>query len=169
MNDAAHPECPSRQHVPVKQFKSNLQEMVNAIVTFGVPKQRIIIIGPPPFSLRMFRAHRKDTSAVKISRSSGILASYCDSCKKVAESADVTYFDTAKIFRESERGERLLSDGLHLSSLGSQILAKYLEPLVTEKVKEFNSWNTIKQNFVPWNQFAKMSGKNKKRKVQLDG
>ena len=164
MNDAAHPECPSRQHVPVKQYKANLQEMIHTIVSFGVPKERIIMIAPPPFCLRMFKFHRKDSKAAKIQRSSSASIAYCDACKKVAESNDITYLDTIKIFKDSERGERLLADGLHLSPAGSQILAQSLEPLVTEKVKIFNNWDSIKRNFVPWNQFAKMTTSVHKKK-----
>lgn len=164
MNDAAHQECPSRQHVPIREYKTNMQEMIATIESFGIPKERIIMIGPPPFCLRLFKAHRKDSKAVKILRSSSALMSYCEACRKVAESANVTYVDTNKQFKESERGDRLLSDGLHLSSSGSAFLAQILEPIVTEKIKAFNNWDSVKQNFVPWNQFAKMTAKATKRR-----
>ncbi|XP_006820839.1 isoamyl acetate-hydrolyzing esterase 1 homolog [Saccoglossus kowalevskii] len=47
-NDAILEECSPKQHVPVLEYKANLKEMAQYLLTVSILREKIILITPPP-------------------------------------------------------------------------------------------------------------------------
>ena len=159
MIDAAAPDCPTRQHVPYNEFKTNLNEIIAAINSHGVPSSRIIMVGPPFFDMSQFKKHRKEMrNASQIVRKGSETVIYNKGANQVARSNGIDYIDLYNIIKE-KREESPLLDGLHLSPLGSTLLYKKLKPMVIKKINAYHGNQNLEQVGETWQEIAKRSPK----------
>ena len=160
-NDAALIECPSNQHVPVSNFYGNLVQIIRELEMRGCDKSRVIIMSPPPYDHKAFSEHRKSQGeATEMFRSSQAVNFYVRACKRLAEKMDLTYCDVNKLlktYRKSfvdGKSPDVLIDGLHFSQSGAEKVAEHLTPLISQKVCEFNGWESLRQNCPNWRDVA---------------
>ncbi|MFH0954441.1 MAG: SGNH/GDSL hydrolase family protein [Verrucomicrobiota bacterium] len=103
MNDSALPG--QIQHVPVQEFKENLQDMASRIATEGA---WLVLVTPPPVDERRIR-----------SRTMAHTAQYAQACVDVASEMNVPVVDLFhKLQEEKNWTTACLQDGLHLSAHG---------------------------------------------------
>lgn len=144
-NDAALK--PSVQHVPLNEYRENLMFFVDHLRE--VKKDMLIVlITPPPVNERMWGDHRRAQNQV-LDRSNAVAKQYVDICIEVAEVKNVLHLNIWELlsgFNEDQSTyEKYLTDGLHLSSSGNEILFQELKKLILlnnpdldpEKLKNF--------------------------------
>lgn len=160
-NDAALIECPSNQHVPVADYFDNLVEIVRELELRGCEKNRVILISPPPYDHKAFSDHRKTNGeTTEVIRSAQAVNFYVRACKRLAEKMNLTFCDVNSALKAGKRpfsdgrSSEVLIDGLHLSSMGAEIVASLLEPLISSKICQFNGWSEMRQNFPNWREVA---------------
>mmetsp|Transcript_34149 Transcript_34149/g.72765 ORF Transcript_34149/g.72765 Transcript_34149/m.72765 type:complete len:271 (-) Transcript_34149:73-885(-) len=139
-NDASDPVLNERHHVPLGRYMSNLREIASlARSNFG-PSVGIILISPPPVChdgrLRYQKERYKDSATGELERTLELSGKYAAGAGEVAKELGLHFIDlwTTMQFTPSG-GERegwrdFLSDGLHLSALGSKFVAESLMGLI---------------------------------------
>ncbi|KAG2061679.1 SGNH hydrolase [Suillus hirtellus] len=155
-NDAA--PAPSPQHVPIDRFKTNLSHIIQMVKSptsaYYSPETRIILITPPPVNTKQW--DKPDSPRVfETTRS------YAGAVKEVGEKENVPVADVwTKIFdaagRSEEACEKYLSDGLHLTSDGYNIVFQAVVDIVERVYPELDpTWEAhgkMQTVFIPWDQ-----------------
>lgn len=160
-NDAAHIECPSNQHVPVADYYHNLVGIIEELERRGCDKSRVVILSPPPYDHKAFMEHRKSQGEnTEMVRSSQAVNFYVRACKRLSEKMNIKFLNVNNLLKRGKRpfpdgwSSDVLIDGLHLSQKGAELVAEHLEPLITQKICEFNGWVSIRQNCPNWRDVA---------------
>lgn len=160
-NDAALIECPSNQHVPVAEFYDNLVEIINELTRRGCDKSRLIVMSPPPYDHKAFMEHRRlQGETTEMARSPQAVNFYVRACKRLSEKMGLTYCDINRLLKADKkpftdgRSSEVLIDGLHFSAKGATMVAEYLEPFISQKIREFNRWDSLRQNCPNWRDVA---------------
>ncbi|KAK9709120.1 isoamyl acetate-hydrolyzing esterase [Basidiobolus ranarum] len=128
-NDAALPSSP--QHVPLEQYQQNLRELINMIHSpeskYYSPNTRILLITPPPLDETAWEKHCLEGGRT-LDRNAETTYSYVIGCSKVGEEMDIPVVNLWQLINEdifeneSELIDYLLDDGLHLNSVGNDVL-----------------------------------------------
>ncbi|XP_033121870.1 isoamyl acetate-hydrolyzing esterase 1 homolog isoform X2 [Anneissia japonica] len=136
----------SQKHVPLDDFRQNLKEIVDYLTEIGLPKEKLILITPPPLDEKAWSKHCRVKDVSKLNRRSAVTQEYSNACCSVAKQCDVACIDLASM-QEEPNWERFLEDGLHLSIEGSYFLEEKLNALMLEKTKDlpviFPDWKDI--------------------------
>ena len=122
---------PSPQHVPLAEFKANLNQMVTAIKSPESarysPTTRIILISPPPVNTLQRGA---DLAArdppLALDRHFEVTKAYARAVKEVAEAENVGFVDIWTALWDAAGHEekslgKYLRDGLHLNEQGYEV------------------------------------------------
>lgn len=153
-NDASLPVAVHNQHVPLEKYKEYLRRIINH-PNIAAHKPKMFVITPPPLDeIKLARIERAG-GRNDPSRQAKISASYSEAARQVAaEHADVTLVDLWKALMDTaiektpgfdksgpyllgdpKSGtdgylDRLLSDGLHMTSEAYRIFYSIVRPLV---------------------------------------
>ncbi|XP_077997059.1 isoamyl acetate-hydrolyzing esterase 1 homolog [Glandiceps talaboti] len=133
-NDASMLKENPQQHVPIDEYKQNLQKMVDYIVSVGIDKEKIVMIGCPPVFEKAWEEQCREKGTV-LNRNNEVTGNYSKQCCEVAKTNNIECIDLWTSMQKDEKWERFLNDGLHLSSAGSKFLADRLLPIVAKKTK----------------------------------
>ncbi|KAG2147129.1 SGNH hydrolase-type esterase domain-containing protein [Suillus cothurnatus] len=170
-NDAAL--APSPQHVPIDRYKTNLSHIIQMVKSptsaYYSPETRIILITPPPVNTKQWDS---------TSRAFETTRSYAGAVREVGEKENVPVADVwTKIFdaagRSEEACEKYLSDGLHLTSDGYNIVFQAIMDIVEHVYPELDpTWEAharMQPVFAPWDQVNVQNPRPSlmKRKAQL--
>lgn len=146
-NDCSEPTDHGAQNVPLKEFTSNLEEMLQHLKVSGVPMSKVILMTPPPYCDEKWVAWCKKTGRDLARRNLETVSRYVDAVSKVGEEQHVKVINVFAAFKQEQNWQRLLLDGLHLSKPGSQKLARCLMPLLEQAVGPipaiFPDWKCI--------------------------
>ncbi|KAI5804980.1 SGNH hydrolase-type esterase domain-containing protein [Geopyxis carbonaria] len=119
-------------HVPVSQFKENLEKMIVAIQRQH--KCKVLVLSPPPIDKRLLESHGPRGGA---DRDLGVTRSYASAAKEVVEVGkwnSVGFLDFYELLWEELKNEGLiagndlnlvkeyLTDGLHLGPKGYELM-----------------------------------------------
>lgn len=171
-NDAALIECPSNQHVPVAEFYHNLANIVEELERRGCDKSRVIILSPPPYDNKAFTEHRKSQGeTTEMMRKSQAVNYYVRACRRLSQKMNVAFVDINKLLKADRRAfangkMEALIDGLHFSEKGAELVAEYLEPHISQKICEFNGWESLHQNCPNWRDVAQKDLKMQFEKIK---
>ncbi|OAE22407.1 hypothetical protein AXG93_2381s1030 [Marchantia polymorpha subsp. ruderalis] len=115
----------------------------------------IILITPPPVSEKGLLAcspHLLDDTSGQPTHVNQFTGMYAQECVSVAREADVQCLNLWSIFQETPRWEALLSDGIHLSVEGNQVVFEELVKLLDESdfVPSTLKIDTLKLDEVPY-------------------
>jgi lysophospholipase L1-like esterase len=151
-NDATHENCPSGQHVPLEEYKSNLKEIVTRLESSGMKRDRIILVNPPTYYHDVFVETKPELPPCRSSESATL---YANACLEAGKDMGITCLNIHSVFAEDPRGRNLFTDGLHLAPAGSELLFKELLPFVEKKILEFKTGDastnaSLEQNFPYW-------------------
>lgn len=146
-NDCSEPTDHGAQNVPLKEFISNLEEMLQHLKVCGVPMSKVILLTPPPYCDEKWVAWCKKTGRDLARRNLETVSRYVDAVSKLGEEQHVKVIDIFAAFQQEQNWQQLLLDGLHLSKPGSQKLARCLVPFLEQAVGPvpaiFPDWKCI--------------------------
>eukprot|EP01018_Ginkgo_biloba_P001151 Gb_05171 [translate_table: standard] len=134
-NDAALRERSSgRQHVPLEEYKQNLQHIVAHLKKIS-DSTLIVLITPPPIdeNARLRSPFGEILSGLP-ERTSDNAATYAQACIAVANQSGVPVIDLCSRMQETPRWqEAYLSDGLHLTPAGNTVVFEELLKILSAK------------------------------------
>lgn len=126
-NDAAllDGNC-SRQHVPLDDYRANLQAIV-ALFKAKAPQAKVLLITPPHVD-----DSRRVDSHGKHDRTNAAAGQYARACVEEAARAGVPALDLHSFFNAMPEHQRnaLLVDGLHFNADGNKVVDKQLRAKV---------------------------------------
>ncbi|CAL8105353.1 unnamed protein product [Calicophoron daubneyi] len=128
-NDASIAE----QHVPVEEFKTNLQWMIQYFQGLGLPTKSLMIISLPPVDEARYGG-RQIAEGLPVSRLLKNCVIYANAAKEVAGAAKVTFVNIFEAMVAQKNWNELLVDGLHFSRKGSEFTADILTNILTDKL-----------------------------------
>nr|XP_022302463.1 isoamyl acetate-hydrolyzing esterase 1 homolog [Crassostrea virginica] len=147
-NDSNLPENKT-QHVPLPDYKQDLKDMVDMMMTYGIPKERIVLIPPPACDEKAWKKFclENDKLFTKCNLTAG---KYADACLDAARECGTKSVDFYNSMMKREDWQDALCDGLHLSSAGSQLLFYLLRPVVDSLTSElpviYPDWKDVDIN-----------------------
>uniref|UniRef100_A0A671ELS8 Isoamyl acetate-hydrolyzing esterase 1 homolog n=3 Tax=Rhinolophus ferrumequinum TaxID=59479 RepID=A0A671ELS8_RHIFE len=133
-NDSALKEENPKQHVPLDEYAVNLKSMVRYLQAVGVPEDRVILITPPPLCEAAWEKQCL-MQGCKLNRLKSVVGEYARACLQVAQECGTDVLDLWTLMqRDGQDFSSYLSDGLHLSPKGNEVLSSHLWPLIEKKV-----------------------------------
>lgn len=135
-NDAAFPMPSGKgQHVPLQEFKQNLQSI--ALYLKGLSKTtRVVLVTAPPIYEKGRKEYARwrwgEKAAKFVDRTNERAKQYALACIEASKEVNVGVVDLWTALQKIENWEtRCLSDGMHLTAEGNQVLfnelAKFLD------------------------------------------
>ncbi|GLC36212.1 hypothetical protein PLESTB_001368000 [Pleodorina starrii] len=158
-NDAARLEAhgnSSRQHVPLDEYRSNLEEIVSYVKATGV--ERVLIITPPPVSDKLRKAKQirqmgEQARDWPLDRTFDHSGEYSKAAAAVAKELGLPCLDLFSILQKEDNWEeKYLNDGLHFTPLGQEKLGHLVMALLrhewpeirpVELPAQFPAWDAI--------------------------
>ncbi|CCA70635.1 hypothetical protein PIIN_04571 [Serendipita indica DSM 11827] len=159
-NDACLPF--SNQHVPLDKYQQNLTWMVQALRTpsseYYAPWTRIILLTPPPIQVDAWAQHIAERDPPKdMDRTWENTKAYADAAKEVARELRVPVVDAWDAIWKAAGEEtlgltRFLSDGLHLTREGYEVVYNELIKVIEKEYPELHydklplilpAWDTV--------------------------
>lgn len=108
-------------HVPVDEFSANMEELVSRIACSGA---WLVLVTPPPVDERRTRTRTMEHTET-----------YVSACLNVGASMNVPVVNLFRLISHHDYWEkRCLSDGVHLSAIGMDILYDALVPELDEQI-----------------------------------
>uniref|UniRef100_A0A1E1XRD1 Putative isoamyl acetate-hydrolyzing esterase n=1 Tax=Amblyomma sculptum TaxID=1581419 RepID=A0A1E1XRD1_AMBSC len=146
-NDCAEPTDCGKQHIPLKEYVSNMEGMLEYLKGCGVPENKLILLTPPPYCDEMWVSCCRETGRSLPRRSLESVARYVGALSKLGEENNIAVLNLFASFQQESNWQKLLLDGLHLSKSGSQKLAKLLVPFLNRVIgpvpEMFPNWKTM--------------------------
>ncbi|KAJ3199644.1 hypothetical protein HDU67_002650, partial [Dinochytrium kinnereticum] len=152
-NDCVNPQWAPDYAVPIPEYKDNMMYIMLKVKA-AFPKIRILIITPPPVDVMKWGGGSKP-----IDRTYERTKEYRNACLSIGEEAKKRWPDDVAILNAytalgisddismeeiTLRLKPLLSDGVHFSSQGSELIARG----VLETIR--NNWSDLDPNNMPW-------------------
>lgn len=123
-NDACLPDrCSAFQHVPIDEYKLNLHSIVSSLQKRW-PSTHILLITPPPIdeAARLLHPYTENMLGLP-ERTNEAAGSYAEACIAVAGECGIPVVNLwAKMQQFPDWHKAYLSDGLHLTQAGNQIV-----------------------------------------------
>ena len=121
-NDSNLKDLNALQHVPLEEYKSNLQEIVNHVCTKGIPSSKILLIPPPPCNEEMWRKTLEQKTNGVVARSpknNEHTRLYFEACLEIAGQLNCRTLANAIEYWDLLDSAENFCDGLHFSEKGS--------------------------------------------------
>lgn len=119
------------QHVPLLQYKQDLKDMVQMMMEFGIPKEKIVLISPPACDEKAWKKFCLDNDKI-FTKCNLTTGKYADACLDAAKESGTKSVDFYGSIMKRESWQETLCDGLHLSQVGSHLLFDLLKPVVDQ-------------------------------------
>ena len=134
-NDAAIKEHAADVHIPLSEYKTNLENLVDKAKE-SYPSAKILIIAPPPVHpgqrLEYQKIRYKEKATGILERTSEVTGKYAEICRKIAETKKIPCMDLFTAMRTAEENKdeddigRFFYDGLHFSKTGHKFVSSTL-------------------------------------------
>jgi len=144
-NDAAIKEHEPLVHVPLSEYKTNLEKIVDR-VNESYPKAKVLIIAPPPVypeqRLEFQKKRYGDKATGILERTSEVTGTYAAVCREISEAKKVPCLDLFTAMRTAEGNAneddfgRFFHDGLHFSKDGHEFVSKSLKDAIRKHFLE---------------------------------
>jgi lysophospholipase L1-like esterase len=96
-NDAATPDAGNKQHVPLGEYKQNLENIITHPL-IAAHKPRIILIAPPPINEHLHWVNDQERGYSQLSRVAATTRRYADGASEVGEKLGVPVVNLWKAF-----------------------------------------------------------------------
>ncbi|KAF1972355.1 SGNH hydrolase [Bimuria novae-zelandiae CBS 107.79] len=157
-NDSSLPGAENKQHVPLPEYVSNLEQILkHPSVTAHNPK--IVLIAPAPIDEHLVWDDDKTKGRHAVSRKNAVLKQYSEAAVELGDKLGVPVVNLWKAFMaktgwkaeewkesepivgslempQNEELVRLLSDGLHFNPAGYQLMLGEFLKVVREKIPD---------------------------------
>lgn len=133
-NDSGLPELNPKQHVPLSNFRRNLDEICAYLNSIGISSSSLILITPPALceSKWVITCKEKGYAA---DRSNANIQCYAQAVLDVGKERDIVTLDLFGELSKKSGLEEYLSDGLHFSPLANKVLADLIIPALEERLQ----------------------------------
>ncbi|CAH8874327.1 unnamed protein product [Trichobilharzia szidati] len=143
----ANDACLSQQqHVPIEEYKRNLQWMIKYLNQMELPVDHILLISLPPVDENKWGVTER-AEGLPLTRKLVNYANYAIACEEVSKLNQVNHINLFEAMINQKDWESFLSDGLHFSRKGSEFLANILQAFFADKLSGlkwwFPDWKTI--------------------------
>ncbi|KAL3791792.1 hypothetical protein HJC23_002423 [Cyclotella cryptica] len=141
-NDASDPVHNVRQHVPLEDYKNNIRQIVSLVKShFGVGVH-IVLITPPPVChegrLRFQKERYGDKATGILERTLELSGEYSKALADIARELNLPLLDLWHMMQVVPSWSALLSDGLHLSSMGNRFVGEALLDIIERQLPELS-------------------------------
>ena len=150
------PASASRQHVPLSEYKENLQKIIKAAQSCGGGGARILLMTPPPLDEKAWQQHcvrqyQVDETAAP-NRDHATTRRYAEACADVGTLMGLPVVDIHAAFTAKTDWGSLLLDGLHPSPEGSAVIAQSVLDAIASHYPEltpstFSEQRELKMDF----------------------
>lgn len=132
----------SMQHVPIKEYRSNLESITDYITgKWGFSKEKIILLSPPRIDDSKWLKFCQEMGYDK-SHTDELATKYARECTDLATEKQIACLDLNKLMSDKPGGfADLLVDGLHFSKEGSECVFENLKPIVEQLISNDLSFN----------------------------
>ncbi|KAI1308685.1 Isoamyl acetate-hydrolyzing esterase 1 -like protein [Halotydeus destructor] len=139
--------------VPLPEYMTNLADIVQFFVDRGLPKDKIVLLTPPPLY------HEKVYSVFSRSEHAGLnmtfdlqgwsndAAKYAAACVEVGQVLQMDTLNVYELLTRDLREDAISEDGIHFSALGSKLIFEHLWPLLEPKVLKHVGADKLVPNF----------------------
>lgn len=133
-NDSCIPDQAESRNVPISEYTINLREIINYVLAQGIAPERIILITPPPVDevreeeICKTRRHTNDLTKI-----------YAETVTALAAEAGTKLIHLYAQMMSIPNWKSFLSDGLHLSRDGNQLLYEEVNKLIAPVVAATSS------------------------------
>ncbi|KAJ4986428.1 GDSL-like Lipase/Acylhydrolase [Stagonosporopsis vannaccii] len=153
-NDASLPDAPNKQHIPLDEYKANLEKIIThpQIVAH---KPRIILIAPPPINEHLWWPRDQEKGYGAVTRTAAATKQYADAVVELGTKLNLPVVNLWKAFMsktdfqidawkvgdllpgslettQNDALVELMYDGLHFHPAGYKILYQELTKLIAE-------------------------------------
>ncbi|GAA5903836.1 SGNH/GDSL hydrolase family protein [Sporobolomyces salmoneus] len=155
-NDAALPTSP--QHVTLDDFKKNLVTILDLVRSpdspYYSPSTIPILITPPPVDADVRNNELTSRVPPRVpDRDSEMTRQYAQAVNEVAQQEGVHSVDVWTAIDEKAKAEggleKYLSDGLHLTGAGYEVVTYEIAKLIVDQLPELH-WDKLPQIFPHW-------------------
>lgn len=101
-NDCSEPTDHGAQNVPLKEFISNLEEMLQHIKVCGVPMNKVILLTPPPYCDEKWVTWCTKTGRDLARRNLETVSRYVDAVSKLGEEQHIKVIDIFAAFQQEQ-------------------------------------------------------------------
>jgi len=149
------------QHVPLEKYADNLRQFIHMVShpdsAWYSPETKIVLITPPPINSHQWRANLEARDPPQqVDRQFDVTAAYAQAVRDVGKEKNVLVVDAFQalwdVAGHEERGlSKYLSDGLHLTVDGYEVVYDQLIKLIREKLPALYH-EELPGVFVPYDQ-----------------
>ena len=118
------------QHVPLDKYKENMIAIINYLISIGIKANRIILISPPRIDDKAIQQIIGENNTYYDS----LVRDYAQVCRDIVSDLGVLFVDINKAMND-EKYKEYLSDGLHFSQAGGQLLFESLKTVLKENIE----------------------------------
>ncbi|KAL4606225.1 hypothetical protein ACB092_09G086200 [Castanea dentata] len=147
-NDSVHPH-PSGlgPHIPLPEYIENMRKIALHLKTLS-EKTRLIFLSAPPVNEEQIREALSDKLG-KLNRTNELCRIYSEACLELCRDLDIKAIDLwTAIQKRDDWLTECFTDGIHLSSEGSNIVVKEITKVLTEAEWEPSlHWKSLPAEF----------------------
>ena len=143
------PHHSGAQHVALEEYVDNIRAIISTIQS-RLPKSAIILITPPPVDEQARLQHAFTTYGVVLEqseRTNQVTGQYANAAKRLGEEVQIPVLNLWEEFQKASPEDWktvFLSDGLHLSPAGNELVGRLVLELIEKKL------NHISVASIPW-------------------
>ena len=124
----------SRQHVPLNEYRENLESILKYLTGWGLDKEKILLISPPKVDDNAWNDYCNKMDYEQ-SHFDHLATIYAKESVAFAKENSLAYLDLNSIMADQgDSYKSLLYDGLHFSKSGSEVLFNSLKPMLEENI-----------------------------------
>ncbi|CAL4123917.1 unnamed protein product, partial [Meganyctiphanes norvegica] len=138
-NDATDGKLNTQQSVPIDEYRENLKSIIKHFKSHGI---ETIVIAPPAVDGPSWAKYCADNGKV-YTLDEERTEHYAAACRETAQEMETPFIDLHTVMINQSEWRSFLCDGLHLSRLGSELLASLLIPVLEKSIV-----NRISQNLL---------------------
>lgn len=148
-NDSALAELNPHQHVAVDMYRANLDAMCDYLYSIGLTNSSLILVTPPPVDEKKWAESNKEEGGTlpKPDRHNAVTRLYAEAVEELGRERGIS---TVRLYTELNNKEdigKYLSDGLHLSAEGNDVVASLMISVLEEKLSAaktvFPDWKNV--------------------------
>lgn len=141
-NDASDEQLNPRHHVPIPQYKKNLETLIDKCRTNYGDSVAIILVTPPPVQHEQrleFQKQRWGEKATgELERNLPLSGSYANAAQEVASDRNTLCINLWNDMQQDDKWDRFFHDGLHFSNEGNDFVATALLDTIEKELPELH-------------------------------
>lgn len=98
-NDASLPDAPNKQHIPLDEYKANIESIITHS-QFVAHKPRVILVAPPPLNEHLWWPRDQASGYPSVTRVASATKDYADAACEVGSKLNVPVVNLWKAFME---------------------------------------------------------------------